>query len=58
MASPDKAREVVEAVFELMQRCIGELARLPVETLDVATLEAKARDMAARESTVEPEARG
>jgi len=45
---PEKAREVVREVFQLMQRRISRLVSLP---LDRPSLESRARDIAEQTST-------
>jgi len=46
-ADPAKARAVARKVFDLMHRRISSLVNLPAESLDPATLEARAREISA-----------
>jgi protein-tyrosine-phosphatase len=48
MAQPERARAVTREVFDLMRERISMLLAFPVETLDRASLQSAARDVAER----------
>lgn len=48
MEDPEKAREVIREVFQLMQRRISLLLSLPIERLDRMSLQAQTRSIAER----------
>jgi arsenate reductase len=51
MDDPDKAKQVIREVFQLMQRRIALLVSLPMEKLDRMSLQAEARSIGGKTSS-------